>query len=593
MKMKKIKLALFLGAIFSYSPLLYAENINLQEYIDSSLEEKKLNYTNFLIKFKEGSSVEDLSTYISKDILKIRNLSSGFVSLLLEGQVSKELIEKSGLVESVDITYPIKVKEKDTGFPIDYSNLNKSSFTDDPYLANQKYFNETSEYKGASSIARAIEEKQQNNNGGEILIGVIDAGEIEHNDVIFHSGQNLVDNTRFNIDDGGYDRADGHEAKSINNSSTCYSSHGLQVASILSALQNNTVGGSGIVNAKIVSARAASTDCLTFGTNAYQEDIAESINWLSGKAITGITVIDQPVDIINMSLGGSITCDAATQSAINFAISNDIIVIVSAGNDNANVFDIYPANCNDVIVVANNDNVGNKSASSNYGAGVTLSALGEDVVVAIENSGYKIDGGTSFSAPVVAGVAGLIKEKYVDLINQETVKYLLVEGVTEHSSSFSGDSEDCITDSRCGAGVMNAYNSMTLADQLFGFETEASHFYTDKNSCEGNLYLEKMSNLGVDVCNLYNVNVKELDNFKEVKYQIIKREEQANTWTDNNTVVVEEFSIESNAKEATYKLKEKDSAYEYGIRICDTDNNCFNSQDLNFGSVVSPEFCQD
>jgi len=586
MKTKKLKLALLLGVVFSQSPILQAAEVDLNSYLGLTTQEQEDNYTKFTVKFKEGYNVEDLSRYMSKDITLVKELFSEYYSFVVEGKYSKEYIYNSGMLESVDISTKMIMVKKEINYDSGASNITVAS-TNDPFYFDQKYFKETSEYKGASSIERAIEEKQQNNNENKnIYIGIVDTGALDHEDVLFNSGQNFTD--ELNREYGFLDISE-------NNGTQCTSGHGLQVAGVIAALRDNNVGVSGIVNANLVAARVADVDCSTGLVEIEQADIANAIVWLSGGSITGMDDIKQSVDIINLSIAGKQVCSAVLQAAVNYATSNGRIVITSAGNADENVSDYAPSNCNDVIIVANNDNEANKSPTSNYGEKITLSALGQNIkttaVTSTYGSTYATVSGTSFSAPVISGVTGLLKEKYPNSINQSTAKYLLQEGVTEHGDDFTGNSRDCLTDSRCGSGVMNAYNSMKLADQVFGFQTTVSHFYSDKDNCKGSVYLKSMEDLGVKVCELYNVKVKEVDSLKEFKYQVIRRAAEANSWTKNNSELVDEFSLEGDAKEVTYKLKERNDVYEYGIRICDMENNCFNSQDLDFSKTAAPEYC--
>jgi serine protease len=68
----------------------------------------------------------------------------------------------------------------------------------------------------------------------------------------------------------------------------------------------------------------------------YTSDIADGIIWASGGTVTGVPANANPAKVINMSLGGSGACDTTTQNAINGARSRGTVVIVAAGNENAN-----------------------------------------------------------------------------------------------------------------------------------------------------------------------------------------------------------------------------------------------------------------
>ena len=103
----------------------------------------------------------------------------------------------------------------------------------------------------------------------------------------------------------------------------------------------------------------------------------------------------------------------------------DKLFIIAAGNDNENVENVTPQNVNatNTIIVGAVDLDDNRSNFSNFGSGVDIAAPGENLYVpTIRGKGdfprdvpqiernYSISSaGTSFSAPMVTGVAGLIK----------------------------------------------------------------------------------------------------------------------------------------------------------------------------------------
>jgi subtilisin family serine protease len=113
------------------------------------------------------------------------------------------------------------------------------------------------------------------------------------------------------------------------------------------------------------------------------------------------------VQVINMSFGldGNYK---VVQSAITGAQNANVTIVASAGNANTGVAQ-YPAAYSGVISVAATDNGDRKASFSNYGTWVTVDAPGVNVISAFPGGYYGLASGTSFSAPMVAAEAALIR----------------------------------------------------------------------------------------------------------------------------------------------------------------------------------------
>jgi subtilisin family serine protease len=113
------------------------------------------------------------------------------------------------------------------------------------------------------------------------------------------------------------------------------------------------------------------------------------------------------VQVMNMSFGldGNYK---AVQSAITAAQNANVTIVASAGNANTSVAQ-YPAAYSGVISVAAIDNGDRKASFSNYGTWVTVDAPGVNVISTFPGGYYGLASGTSFSAPMVAAEAALIR----------------------------------------------------------------------------------------------------------------------------------------------------------------------------------------
>ncbi|MDX1964475.1 MAG: S8 family serine peptidase [Pirellulales bacterium] len=173
--------------------------------------------------------------------------------------------------------------------------------------------------------------------------------------------------------------------------------HGTYVASVLAMQINNNIGGAGVGNFLIQPIRITND---TAQTNA--QSIANGIRLAA----------DQGCKIINVSytLGDpGIVADAA-----DYARSKGSLVFVGAGNSNRlETIADYPSlifiggtNPNDERWVQSTNN------GSSFGNFVDFVAPAQNIVAAdppLAPNGYALlSGGTSFSTPLAAGVAGLI-----------------------------------------------------------------------------------------------------------------------------------------------------------------------------------------
>ena len=194
--------------------------------------------------------------------------------------------------------------------------------------------------------------------------------------------------------------------------------HGTHVAGTVAALSNNAAGVAGVAfNAKVVPVRVLGKCGGTLS------DIADAITWASGGTVSGVPANANVAKVINMSLGGGGSCGSTYQNAINGAVGRGTVVIVAAGNENANVSTSQPANCANVVTVAGLDRAGNRAYYSNYGTGVDVSAPGGEVnvngadgIASTLNTGTTVPAsetyvyfeGTSMATPHVAGLAALM-----------------------------------------------------------------------------------------------------------------------------------------------------------------------------------------
>ena len=116
-------------------------------------------------------------------------------------------------------------------------------------------------------------------------------------------------------------------------------------------------------------------------------DIINGMYWAAGfnmeSLVSGVTTNTSPANVINMSIGATMSCGNSYQQAIN-DINNKstlhTIIVVAAGNESSNVSTSAPANCSGVISVAALGPTNLLASYTNYG-NTTIAASGGDVDV--------------------------------------------------------------------------------------------------------------------------------------------------------------------------------------------------------------------
>jgi len=307
--------------------------------------------------------------------------------------------------------------------------------------------------------------------GSGVVVSVIDTGYRPHADLAANilPGYDFIADTATANDGGGRD-SDASDPGDWITAGECGSGipaessswHGTHVAGTIAAVTNNGLGVAGVAfNAKVVPARVLGK------CGGYTSDIAAAIIWASGGTVSGIPANANPARVINMSLGGSGACDTTSQNAINSARSRNTVVVVAAGNSNANASGFSPASCSGVITVAATNRSGGRAYYSNFGSIVDVAAPGGDVrtsaangILSTLNSGattpgsdiYEYYQGTSMATPHVVGVVALMLSKNPSLTPDQ------VETLLKSSSrAFPA------TCSQCGAGLVDANAAVDAA----------------------------------------------------------------------------------------------------------------------------------
>ena len=173
------------------------------------------------------------------------------------------------------------------------------------------------------------------------------------------------------------------------------SGHGSGTAGVAAAAGDDGQGMAGAAwNVKIMPVKITDND------RAYDSTLAAGIEY----------AVDHGADVVNVSFTGGV--DTAVQhDAVNYALAHNVIVVASAGNHDSNGVE-YPAAYPGVICVGATDQMNARSSYSDYGQGLDLMAPGDGIVSwsIVQGTARVVTwSGTSFSAPLVSGIAALMR----------------------------------------------------------------------------------------------------------------------------------------------------------------------------------------
>lgn len=244
-----------------------------------------------------------------------------------------------------------------------------------------------------------------------IVIGITDTGwEPTHPDLAGNLQINYADPTNgLDDDNDGYiDNNAGWDLGENDNDATFQStSHGVTVVGLAAAVTDNITGVAGV----------------GFNTRFLPVKISNAAGALT-RAYDGIVyAADHGCFIINCSWG-SYGASSLGQDIINYAqINKGALVVAAVGNDNTED-KFYPAAYDGVLSVGATEQNDLKTSISNHGYYVDISAPGEAMWTTGANGTYRINGGTSMAAPVVAGGAAIVKAQFPTYTNQQVAALL-------------------------------------------------------------------------------------------------------------------------------------------------------------------------
>ena len=249
--------------------------------------------------------------------------------------------------------------------------------------------------------------------------------------------------------------------------------HGTHVAGIIAGMRGNQLGVNGVGgdHVRIMSIRTVPNG------DERDKDVANAIRY----------AVDNGAQVINMSFGkGQSPYKKEVDAAMKYAQKNDVLLVHAAGNDGKelNLTNNYP---NDTYLGRKKTGktwieVG--AASSDYGEGlaapfsnynkryVDVFAPGAEIYSTVPDNKYATFGGTSMAAPMVAGIAALLRSYFPDLAAEQVKEIIEQSALPVNLDVKKPGGEDGETvkfsDLSATGGLANAYTAVKLAERTKG-----------------------------------------------------------------------------------------------------------------------------
>ncbi len=334
-----------------------------------------------------------------------------------------DIVRSNGLsfnqnVNSLAATYGLTVKERYKhalrGFAADIPDAAIAALSADPRIAFIERNHNMWTIQQSQSLPTGITRSFTSSNptvdidGVDDLrvnvdVAVIDSGIYNHSDLNIYAFVNCAQGSPYTKRCSSASPVDGN-------------GHGTHVAGTIGA-KDNGIGVVGVAP----GARLWGVRVLNNSGSGYTNWIIAGIDYVTKNASS--------IEVANMSLGCSNCQSSAQDLAITNAVNAGVVMVVAAGNSDANASTFSPANHPDVVTVSaladfNGFSGGGGAATcrtvvddtladfSNYGSTVEIAAPGVCILSTWNGSNsYNTISGTSMASPHVAGAASILASR--------------------------------------------------------------------------------------------------------------------------------------------------------------------------------------
>ena len=228
---------------------------------------------------------------------------------------------------------------------------------------------------------------------------------------------------------------------------------------------SGTVGGTtwGVAKAvALVPVRVL--DCT--GSGSYSGVIA-GIDWVAGSTL-------RPA-VANMSLGGGVS--SSVNSAVAGAVNKGVVMVVAAGNSNADACNYSPSSEPSAITVGASAGDDSRASYSNYGTCVDIFAPGTSITSAwnTSNTASNTISGTSMATPHVTGVAALALAANPAASPSAVASFLTTNATANRLSAIGTGSPNLLVYSLAAGAPMQPANQHIAVKSLTGQSTKQNN----------------------------------------------------------------------------------------------------------------------
>lgn len=326
-----------------------------------------VNAQDILVKFKDSTSSAKVNSIIKE--LNVTE-TKGVPALGIKGFSVPSILRKNTIIQKLSENTNVLFAEENTANPPEV-------VPNDPLTTEQWYINKL----------KLPQAWNFSLNSSNIYVACLDTGLNSHQDI----NSNVF--ISMNFYDGSNNYADTY-------------GHGTMTTGTLGAVTNNALGIAGVAwNPKILNLKVSAPNGY-----AYDSTIANALVWAADN-------YSPQVATMSYHTSESVT----VQWAARYFMERGGIVFASAGN--AGQFVQIPDPI-EIVACGAIDVNDNRPGWSNYGYFVDFASPGVNIRTTAPNGNYTTSSGTSFSAPIAAGIAALIYNIRPDLTGSNVLDIL-------------------------------------------------------------------------------------------------------------------------------------------------------------------------